>query len=98
MHPYTNGEKFGFLYVSKWGLIIYWFFFLGDVKEIRIIGGHLGPHCWPTAIEMIARNLLPLDEIITHKFPLQEFEKGIKMVVDSAQSIKVMLFHTNSTQ
>ena len=73
-------------------------FLLGDVKEIRIIGGHLGPHCWPTAIKMIARNLLPLDEIITHKFPLQEFEKGIKMVVDSAQSIKVMLYHTNSTQ
>jgi threonine dehydrogenase-like Zn-dependent dehydrogenase len=47
---------------------------------------------------MIAKNLLPLDEIITHKFPLQEFEKGIKMVVDSAQSIKVMLYHTNSTQ
>ena len=78
--------------------ILVFFFFLGDVKEIRIIGGHLGPHCWPTAIGMIARNLLPLDEIITHKFPLQEFEKGIKMVVDSAQSIKVMLYHTNSTQ
>ena len=65
------------------------------MKEVRIIGGHLGPHCWPTAIEMIAKNRLPLDEIITHKFPLQEFENGIQMVVNSAESIKVMLYSKN---
>ena len=70
----------------------------GDVKEIRIIGGHLGPNCWPTAIDMVAKNRLPLEDIITHKFPLKEFDQGIKMVVNSEKSIKVMLYHTNGTQ
>ena len=64
---------------------------IGDVKEVRILGGHLGPHCWPKAIEMVASNRLPLDDIITHTYPLKEFEKGIKMVMQSANSIKVML-------
>ena len=61
------------------------------MKEVRILGGHLGPHCWPKAIDMVANNRLPLDEIITHTYPLKEFEKGIEMVMKSANSIKVML-------
>lgn len=24
---------------------------IGDVKELRIIGAHLGPHCWPKALD-----------------------------------------------
>ena len=64
---------------------------IGDVKEVRIFGGHLGPHCWPKAIEMVASNRLPLEKIITHTYPLKEFEKGINMVMQSKDSIKVML-------
>jgi hypothetical protein len=36
------------------------FIFKGDVKEIRIIGGHLGPHCWPKAIELISNGHIPV--------------------------------------
>ena len=61
------------------------------MKELRIIGGHLGPHCWPKAIDMVAKSQLPVDEIITHTYPLKDFLKGIKMVSQSANSIKVML-------
>ena len=68
--------------------------FLGDIKEIKVIGGHLGPHCWPKAIEMVAKNQLPLDEIITHKILLKNFTQAIQMVVNSAESIKIMLHHS----
>ena len=66
-------------------------FVTGDVKEVRIFGGHLGPHCWPKAISMVSNHQLPLDEIITHTYPLKEFNEGINMVLKSANSIKVML-------
>ena len=65
--------------------------FSGDVKELRVIGGHLGPHCWPKAIQMVSKKQLPLDDIITHKFPLKDYQKGIEMVLNSSKSIKVML-------
>ena len=52
----------------------------GDTKELTIKGGHLGPNMWPQAIEMIAAGELPVDEIVTHMFPLQEFKKGIDQV------------------
>ncbi len=70
---------------ADWSLI-------GDVKELQIIGGHLGPHCWPKAIDMVHKNQLPMDDIVTHKFPLSQFNEGIQLVVNSADSIKVMLF------
>lgn len=64
---------------------------IGDTKELTIIGGHLGPHCWPKAVEMVASGELPLDRIITHKYPLRDFKKGIQQVLDGQNSIKVML-------
>ena len=30
------------------------------MKEIRIIGGHLGPHCWPKAIDLISNGQIPV--------------------------------------
>ena len=65
--------------------------FLGDTKELTIVGGHLGPHCWPKAIDMVANQELPLGDIITHKLPMKDFLKGIQMVLDSKDSVKVML-------
>ena len=65
--------------------------FIGDVKEVHVIGGHLGPHCWPKAIDMVSKMQLPLDDIITHRFPLKDYDKGIQMVLNSSKSIKVML-------
>ena len=62
-----------------------------DCKELTIVGGHLGPGQWPKAIQMVANKELPIEDIITHKFPLSKFLEGIKMVMSSTESIKVML-------
>eukprot|EP00088_Acartia_fossae_P025452 TRINITY_DN26284_c0_g2_i1.p1 TRINITY_DN26284_c0_g2~~TRINITY_DN26284_c0_g2_i1.p1 ORF type:complete len:224 (-),score=40.72 TRINITY_DN26284_c0_g2_i1:58-729(-) len=75
---------FGKEVTADWSII-------GDTKELTIRGGHLGPYCWPKAISMVAKNLLPLDKIISHKFPLKDYEMAIKKVISSQDSIKVML-------
>lgn len=36
---------------------------------------------WPKAISMIANGDLPMEKIISHIFPLQDFKKGIEMVL-----------------
>ena len=33
------------------------------------------------AVEMVASGVLPLDRIITHKYPLRHFKKGIQQVL-----------------
>jgi len=64
---------------------------IGDTKELTIHGAHLGPYCYPIAIDMLAKGLLPMNQIITHQLPLADFQKGIDLVAGGDRSIKVTL-------
>ena len=64
---------------------------IGDSKELNVHGSHLGPRCYPVAIRMIEKGLLPMDEIVTHRLPLAEFQKGIDLVISGLTSVKVTL-------
>lgn len=64
---------------------------IGDRKELNILGSHLGPHCYPIAIDMLAKGLLPMDDIISHSLPLSDFQKGIDLVTAGTKSLKVAL-------
>jgi erythritol/L-threitol dehydrogenase len=64
---------------------------IGDSKELDIRGAHLGPHCWPRAIELIEGGLVPLDQIITHQLPMSDLQRGLDLVANGRQSIKVVL-------
>ena len=64
---------------------------IGDTKELTIYGSHLGPYCYPVAIDWLAKGLLPMEAIITHQMPLTAFQEGIEMVASGQQSIKVAL-------
>ena len=64
---------------------------IGDRKELDIRGAHLSPHTYPVAIRMIEEGLLPMDEIVTQRMPLAEFQAGIDLVASGRTSIKVTL-------
>ena len=61
------------------------------MKELTIIGAHLGPHCWEKALEMLAKGVLPIQDIITHKLPLKDVNDALQLVVNGSQSVKVMI-------
>ena len=64
---------------------------IGDTKELDIHGAHLSPHCYPIAIDLLAKGLLPMDQILTHSLPPENFQEGIDLVAAGARSIKVSL-------
>jgi threonine dehydrogenase-like Zn-dependent dehydrogenase len=64
---------------------------IGDAKELDIHGAHLGPYCYPEAIRYIADGTVAADEIVTHTLPLADFERGIDIVHDQGNSLKVVL-------
>jgi erythritol/L-threitol dehydrogenase len=64
---------------------------IGDTKELNVHGSHLGPYCYPVAIRMIEQGLVPMDEIITHRLPLTEYQSGIDKVAGGLTSVKVTL-------
>ncbi|TRY71951.1 hypothetical protein TCAL_03938 [Tigriopus californicus] len=88
MGRFVEFSVFGKEVSADWSII-------SDTKELTIVGGHLGPNCWPKAIAMIAENTLPMDEIITHRFKMINFLEGIKMVLKGTDSIKIMLIPEN---
>ena len=64
---------------------------IGDTKELNIHGSHLGPYCYPLAVDMIQKGLLPMDYIISHQLPLSDFQHGIDLVAAGNKSVKVTL-------
>lgn len=64
---------------------------ISDDKELDVLGAHLGPHCWPSAVRMIESGALPLDDICTHQLPLSQFQRGLDLVASGTESIKVSL-------
>lgn len=64
---------------------------IGDTKELNIHGAHLGPYCYPLAIDMLVKGQVPVEDIVTHTFPLEQFSKAFQLVQESQDSLKVML-------
>ncbi|MCA9838672.1 MAG: alcohol dehydrogenase catalytic domain-containing protein [Trueperaceae bacterium] len=64
---------------------------IGDSKELNIHGAHLGPYCYPVAMKMLLEGKLPIDEIVTHRLPLTDYQKGLDMVASGLSSVKVTL-------
>lgn len=63
---------------------------IGDRKELDVRGAHLGPYCYPIAIDLLERGLVTSKGIVTHGYPLGAWDEAIR-VANSLDSIKVLL-------
>ncbi len=63
---------------------------IGDRKELDVRGAHLGPYCYPVVIDLMTRGLLTSRGIVTHDFPLDDWERAFALA-NSLDSIKVLL-------
>jgi erythritol/L-threitol dehydrogenase len=63
---------------------------IGDRKELDVRGAHLGPYCYPIAIDLLSRGLVTSKGIVTHTFPLEQWDEAITLA-NSLDSIKVLL-------
>jgi len=64
---------------------------IGDTKELDIYGAHLGPYCYPLAIDYIHRKVIDVSPIVTHVLPLAEHSRAFEMMNKGDESIKVQL-------
>ncbi len=63
---------------------------IGDRKELDVRGVHLGPYCYPIAIDLLARGLVTSNGIVTHDYAFAQWDEAIK-VANSLDSIKVLM-------
>lgn len=63
---------------------------IGDRKELDLHGAHLGPYRYPLAIDYLYRGVVDADIMVTHRLPLDEFQRGIDMLL-GGEGVKIML-------
>ena len=63
---------------------------IGDRKELDVRGSHLGPYCYPIAIDLLSRGLVTSKGIVTHDYTFPQWDEAIK-VANSVDSIKVLM-------
>ena len=69
---------------------------IGDRKELDIRGAHLGPYCYPLAIDYLSRGLIDAGRLVTHRYPLESFEEAFETMHDGQdragrEAVKVVL-------
>jgi erythritol/L-threitol dehydrogenase len=64
---------------------------ISDRKQLDILGVHLAPYCYPFVIDAIGDGRLPTEGVVTHRLPLEEYEKGIAMMKKGDKSLKILL-------
>ena len=80
---YVEFSVFGADATVDWSII-------GDRKELDVRGAHLGPYCYPIAIDLLTRGLVTAKGIVTHDYTLEQWDEAIS-VANSLDSIKVLL-------
>ena len=61
-------------------------------REIRIIPSYsCGPDDTRTALEVIAAGIVPVDDLVTHRFPIAEAAEAFARAADPRDSVKVMI-------
>ncbi len=70
--------------VADWNII-------GDVKEIDILGSHLGPYCYPPVIRGLSNGTLLTDGVVSHTFPLEDWKKAFETAESDPTAVKVAL-------
>jgi threonine dehydrogenase-like Zn-dependent dehydrogenase len=51
---------------------------IGDEKELDLRGSHLGPYCYPRAIEAVAEGKVDVNSLISERYPLTEFADAME--------------------
>ena len=63
---------------------------IGDRKELDIRGSHLGPYCYPIAIDLLSRGLVTSKGIVTNTYGLSDWNEALA-VSARPEAVKVLL-------
>jgi L-iditol 2-dehydrogenase len=68
------------------------------MKEIRILTSYYcGPSDIEESIELIRSGLIEVEDLITHRLPLEKIIEGFRLVMDGTESIKVIIRPNETT-
>lgn len=60
-------------------------------NEYKIIGSFAQTHCFDRAINALEKGIVKVDKLISHRFSLDDYSKGLDTVMSGKQSLKVLI-------
>jgi threonine dehydrogenase-like Zn-dependent dehydrogenase len=61
-------------------------------NEFELIGSNASAGAWPEALTIFSTGILPLDRLVTHRFPIDRFMEGIELATSLKNTcLKVLL-------
>lgn len=60
-------------------------------NEYKLIGSFAQTHCFDRAISALMTGIVKVDDLVSHKFSLADYAKGLETVMDGKESIKVLI-------
>ena len=60
------------------------------LKELKVYGAFIASGTFPLAVTLLESNILPLEKLITHRFPLKDTRKGFDAMY-SGEGVKVII-------
>ena len=61
------------------------------LRELHIVGSMAYPDEFPEVIAMLASGRVDVGPVITHRYPLSEFDQALAMARDAGSAIKVLV-------
>ena len=80
---FVEFSVFGHDTTADWSII-------GDRKELDVRGSHLGPYCYPIAIDLLTRGKVTSKGIVTHSYAMTDWHEALE-VSAQPKAIKVLL-------
>lgn len=80
---FVEFSVFGHETSADWSII-------GDRKELDVRGSHLGPYCYPIAIDLLHRGKVTSKGIVTHDFAIEDWDHALE-VSARPDAVKVLL-------
>lgn len=84
MGRFVEFSVFGSETTVDWSII-------GDSKELDLLGAHLSPYCFDTVLEWIDNGKLPSEDVVSHVFPLDQWDEAFRINDRGDGSMKVVL-------
>jgi D-arabinitol dehydrogenase (NADP+) len=61
-------------------------------NEYKIIGSFAQTHCFDRAVNALETGIVKVKDLISHKFSLDDYSKGLDAVISGKESIKVVIY------
>lgn len=60
-------------------------------NEYKLIGSFAQTHCFDRAINALEKGIVKVDNLVSHRFNLDSYAKGLETVMSGKQSVKVLI-------